>query len=106
MIHGTTAVRAAVNGASFQDHACAHALALVQPYPATPTFGAPCSTTLFAIGLFCMSTPTVLLPGGIPILWAAIGGAGPGLLFYSAPAAPLQCYRKSPGSWKSTKPNT
>lgn len=43
-------------------------------YPAAPTFGTPCPTTIFTFGIFC------LLPGSIPrfalaipVVWAVIG---------------------------------
>lgn len=43
-------------------------------YPATPTFGLPCPTTIFTFGLLLMAAPgssKALLIG--PIIWAAIG---------------------------------
>ena len=43
-------------------------------YPAVPTFGAPCPTTIFTIGLLCFLRPPfpwyVL---AVPILWSAVG---------------------------------
>ncbi|WP_290648946.1 DUF6064 family protein [Aquisalimonas sp.] len=56
------------------------AMALVQPYPSTPTFGVPCPTTLFTVGLFLMSTPTLWRLAAIPLLWTAIGGSAALLL--------------------------
>lgn len=46
---------------------------LGHPYPAMPTFGLPCPTTIFTLGLLLMATPP--LPKAvfvIPLLWAAI----------------------------------
>ena len=44
-------------------------------YPATPTFGAPCPTTIFTLGWLCLlSAPAYLLI--IPLLWAIIGSFG------------------------------
>jgi uncharacterized protein DUF6064 len=49
-------------------------LALGHRYPATPTFGLPCPTTIFTIGLLLWATPTmprtVLV---IPMIWSALG---------------------------------
>jgi hypothetical protein len=45
-------------------------------YPYSPTFGAPCPTTIFTIGMFFMLSkpfPRVLLV--VPILWSIIGGS-------------------------------
>jgi hypothetical protein len=50
-------------------------------YPAAPTFGAPCPTTLFLIGMLLWSDARVvtrrrlLILLGVPVLWAAIGTA-------------------------------
>ena len=56
-------------------------------YPAMPTFGAPCPTTLFTIGMLCFLVPPYpRAPLVAPILWAVVGsrsglpvgnGAGP-----------------------------
>lgn len=51
------------------------AMALVQPYPRTPTFGVPCPTTIFTIGLLMMSTPARWWPALVPLLWTVIGGS-------------------------------
>ena len=43
-------------------------------YPASPTFGVPCPTTIFTVGLLCFAVPPIprrLLV--VPILWSAIG---------------------------------
>lgn len=45
-------------------------------YPATPTFGLPCPTTLFTFGLLLMATPDLrksLIIG--PLAWALIGSS-------------------------------
>ncbi|MBN1241010.1 MAG: hypothetical protein JXB36_21100, partial [Gammaproteobacteria bacterium] len=49
--------------------------ALGHRFPATPTFGVPCPTTIFTIGL--LWTATAPLPRSVvlaPLLWCAIGG--------------------------------
>lgn len=56
------------------------AMTLVQPYPYTPTFGVPCPTTLFTVGLFFMSTPALWRLVAIPLLWTVIGGSAAVLL--------------------------
>ena len=44
------------------------------PYPATPTFGLPCPTTIFTIGLLCFSAmPTPRSPLVVPVLWCLVG---------------------------------
>lgn len=43
-------------------------------YPAVPTFGLPCPTTIFTIGVLLLATPRV--PRAVlvvPLLWAAVG---------------------------------
>jgi hypothetical protein len=43
-------------------------------YPAAPTFGLPCPTTIFTIGLLLLAKPPV--PRSVlvvPVLWAAVG---------------------------------
>jgi Family of unknown function (DUF6064) len=45
-------------------------------YPASPTFGLPCPTTIFTFGLLLMAAPN--LPKAIlvaPLIWAVIGAA-------------------------------
>jgi hypothetical protein len=41
-------------------------------YPAAPTFGLPCPTTLFTVGVLLWSRPPVRIVI-IPLLWSAIG---------------------------------
>lgn len=44
------------------------------PYPATPTFGLPCPTTIFTIGLLCFAVPpTPRSPLFAPLLWCLVG---------------------------------
>jgi hypothetical protein len=48
--------------------------ALGHRYPAAPTFGVPCPTTIFTLGLFVWSRGTI--PWGlliVPIVWAVVG---------------------------------
>lgn len=59
----------------------AWALAVGHRYPAFPTFGLPCPTTLFTIGLLCFLAPpcprSVFV---VPILWSLVGGQAAFLL--------------------------
>lgn len=45
------------------------------PYPQTPTFGLPCPTTIFAVGLLCFAVrPTPrgpILGSSLPVRWAS-----------------------------------
>ena len=44
------------------------------PYPATPTFGLPCPTTIFTIGLLCFAAPpTPRSTLFAPLLWCLVG---------------------------------
>jgi len=51
-------------------------IALGHSYPSAPTFGLPCPTTIFTIGLMFMAFPTtrwyVLV---IPLAWSFVGGS-------------------------------
>ena len=43
-------------------------------YPETPTFGAPCPTTIFTLGMLLLSaSPAPRRILAIPLLWAAVG---------------------------------
>lgn len=43
-------------------------------YPANPTFGLPCPTTIFTFGMFLLADRKVpLLYIGIPLIWSVIG---------------------------------
>ena len=51
------------------------------PYPATPTFGLPCPTTIFTIGLLCFAVPpTPRSPIFVPLLWCLVGAQAAFLL--------------------------
>lgn len=51
------------------------------PYPATPSFGLPCPTTIFTIGLLCFAVPpTPRSPLFAPLLWCLIGAQAAFLL--------------------------
>lgn len=71
------------------------ALASGHAYPATPTFGVPCPTTLFTAGLLLAARPRVpRWPVVVPVVWAAIGGSAalllgvtPDLMLFPAGAA-------------------
>jgi len=44
------------------------------PYPAMPTFGLPCPTTIFTIGLLAFAVPpTPRSPLVVPLLWCVVG---------------------------------
>lgn len=50
-------------------------------YPATPTFGLPCPTTIFTIGMLCLLvTPYPRLPLLVPVLWCLVGSQAAFLL--------------------------
>ncbi len=50
-------------------------------YPAIPTFGVPCPTTILTAGaLLTVPRRAARLPAVIPIVWAAIGGSAAFLL--------------------------
>lgn len=44
------------------------------PYPELPTFGLPCPTTIFTIGMLCFAVPPApRSPLIIPVLWCFVG---------------------------------
>ena len=46
-------------------------------YPAAPTFGLPCPTTIYTFGILLLATPPVRAALWIaPVAWAAVGSAG------------------------------
>jgi hypothetical protein len=56
-------------------------MALGHSYPATPTFGVPCPTTILTIGVLLTARERVPLSLTIiPVLWAFIGGSAAVLL--------------------------
>jgi hypothetical protein len=51
------------------------------PYPQTPTFGLPCPTTIFTIGVMCFALPpTPRSPLIVPLLWCLVGAQAAFLL--------------------------
>lgn len=42
-------------------------------YPSTPTFGAPCPTTIFTIGAILLASNLPKYVAAIPLLWSALG---------------------------------
>jgi hypothetical protein len=51
------------------------------PYPETPTFGLPCPTTIFTIGVLCFAVPpTPRSPLIVPLLWCLVGAQAAFLL--------------------------
>jgi hypothetical protein len=51
------------------------------PFPETPTFGLPCPTTIFTIGLLCFAVPPVpRSPLIVPVLWCLVGAQAAFLL--------------------------
>jgi uncharacterized protein DUF6064 len=47
-------------------------------YPSAPTFGLPCPTTIFTLGLLLFSVkPVARWVFGVPLLWAAVGSLAP-----------------------------
>jgi len=59
----------------------AWSLAAGHRYPAMPTFGLPCPTTLFTIGVLAfLVVPHPRLPLAVPVLWCLIGSQAAFLL--------------------------
>lgn len=55
--------------------------ALGHPYPTQPTFGLPCPTTIFTIGMLCfLAAPFPKYVLAAPILWTAVGSQAAFLL--------------------------
>ncbi len=77
-------------------------------YPALPTFGLPCPTTIFTVGLFALLVaPYPRSTIVAPLLWCLIGGqaafllgvpADLGLLFAAAVAAVLLAQPRASGA--------
>jgi hypothetical protein len=59
-------------------------LASGHPYPATPTFGVPCPTTILTVGLLltCERPPAVVT--AIPVIWSLLAGSAAPSLGVSA----------------------
>jgi hypothetical protein len=53
-------------------------------YPRVPTFGVPCPTTIFTIGLLITTNPPDWRLAIIPVLWSMIGGSAALLLGVTA----------------------
>ncbi|WP_114974114.1 DUF6064 family protein [Rhodoferax ferrireducens] len=52
----------------------AWSMAVGHSYPAIPTFGVPCPTTIFTIGLLCLAVaPYPRSPLVVPVVWCFIG---------------------------------
>ncbi len=50
-------------------------------YPSLPTFGLPCPTTIFTIGMLALATgPRLRTVMAIPVLWSLVGGQAAFLL--------------------------
>jgi hypothetical protein len=49
-----------------------------------PTFGVPCPTTIFTVGLLMLATPRLWRLSIIPVIWSVIGGSAAFLLGVSA----------------------
>jgi hypothetical protein len=47
-------------------------LAIGHQYPAMPTFGAPCPTTIFTFGVFCLLPAVPRFAIAVPVLWTLI----------------------------------
>jgi len=60
-------------------------------YPRTPTFGVPCPTTIFTVGLLltCARKPVALMI--VPVLWSLVGGSAALLLGVTADVVLLVC---------------
>ena len=57
---------------------------------AIPTFGLPCPTTIFTVGVLILATPQCWRLSVIPVIWAAIGGSAAFLLgVYADVALPI-----------------
>jgi hypothetical protein len=73
-------------------------------YPAAPTFGVPCPTTIFTLGLLLWAEPPVPRPAVvIPVLWAVVATIGAvqlgvpedfGLTIAAAIAAPVMLFSR------------
>lgn len=58
------------------------------PYPAMPTFGLPCPTTLFTVGMLCfLERPHPPCPVFAPLIWSVIGASAAFLLGVQADMA-------------------
>ena len=76
-----------------------------QRYPASPTFGLPCPTTIFTLGLLQFARRVPASVYAVPVLWTAIGasaafqlGVRQDLLLLVAGAAALYALRSRSGA--------
>ncbi len=50
-------------------------------YPASPTFGVPCPTTIFTLGILALArAKDIVALAAVPLLWSAVGGSAAFLL--------------------------
>lgn len=91
---GSAASTATIAGTGLVLYALAYpglSIAAGHPYPATPTFGVPCPTTIFTVGvlLTCRRPPVSVTL--IPLVWSLIGGSAAVLLGVTADYVLLAC---------------
>lgn len=56
-------------------------IALGHSYPSTPTFGVPCPTTVFTIGVLALArAPRTAILLAVPLFWSLVGGSAAFLL--------------------------
>jgi hypothetical protein len=66
-------------------------LLLGHTYPRVPTFGVPCPTTIFTVGLLMMSRRPPLAVMWIPLVWSLVGGSAAVVLDVAADYVLLAC---------------
>ena len=84
---GSASMAARIGGIGLALYALAYptvSAGLGHPYPKTPTFGVPCPTTIFTVGLLltCDRPPSIVAI--VPLAWSVIGGSAS--LFLGVPA--------------------
>jgi hypothetical protein len=52
-----------------------------------PTFGVPCPTTIFTVGVLMLATPRCWSLSSLPVIWSAVGGSATVLLGVHADVA-------------------
>jgi hypothetical protein len=65
--------------------------ALGHPYPAAPSFGVPCPTTIFTVGVLLTCRRLPVMVALIPLVWSLIGGSAALLLGVTADYVLLAC---------------
>jgi hypothetical protein len=91
---GSASRLARLSGAGLALYALAYpglSIALGHAYPATPTFGVPCPTTIFSAGVLLTCRRLPLLVTLIPLVWSLIGGSAAVLLGVAADYVLLAC---------------